>query len=92
MTRQRLAPMLRAGAYGRRTFFKDGGALGVGDRLALPEVAATLESIADQGPDYMYKGKWAREFVALVRGLGNLGFEATFEPRQFHYDIRTGAK
>ncbi|MGF1579828.1 MAG: gamma-glutamyltransferase [Gemmataceae bacterium] len=53
--------------YGR----PDGRQWNPGDVLKLPELAATLDLIANQGPDAFYKGKIARQIVAeMKRGRG----------------------
>ncbi len=43
----------------------------LGDRLVLPDLAKTLTTIADQGPDAFYSGEIARALVAeMQRGDG----------------------
>lgn len=39
-------------------------------RIVSPQVADLLSKVARQGPDYMYRGPWAKHFVAQVRGAG----------------------
>lgn len=57
--------------YGRATYFhSDGTPLTHGDTLKLPALADTLQDVADQGADYMYKGAWAHDFVAAVKEEG----------------------
>ena len=56
--------------YGKRTFFAGETPLGVGDVLRQPEVAATLEGLAAQGADFMYRGRWAHQLVATVQAGG----------------------
>jgi gamma-glutamyltranspeptidase/glutathione hydrolase len=43
-----------------------GRALGVGERLAMPELADTLERLAAEGPDYLYRGELAEQIAAHV--------------------------
>jgi gamma-glutamyltranspeptidase/glutathione hydrolase len=56
----------------QRVFGKPGGGLWVpGDRLRQPDLARTLQLLADLGPDAFYKGPIAEEIVAeMVRGKG----------------------
>jgi gamma-glutamyltranspeptidase / glutathione hydrolase len=46
--------------------------LGEGDRLLQPELAATLATIARQGPDGFYKGAIAEKIAASVQDAGGL--------------------
>lgn len=41
-----------------------------GELFRQPQLALTLKSIAEQGPDYMYKGDWAKRFIAAVQKEG----------------------
>ena len=56
----------------QRVFGKaDGTAWAAGDRLVQPDLARTLQMIADLGPDAFYTGPIAREIVAeMQRGNG----------------------
>ncbi len=56
----------------QRVFGKPGGGLWkVGDRLVQPDLARTLQLLADSGPDAFYKGTIADEIVAeMSRGKG----------------------
>jgi len=57
----------------RRVFAKpEGGDWGEGDRLVQPELAWTLELIADQGPDAFYTGEIADLLVEEMRRGGGL--------------------
>ncbi len=52
-------------------FYKEGGAFyEPGDTLKQPDLAATLQKIADQGPDGFYKGETAQKIVDAVQGSG----------------------
>ncbi|MFM7092453.1 MAG: gamma-glutamyltransferase [Bacteroidota bacterium] len=48
----------------------DGTAYIAGDLFRQPALASTLDSIATNGVDYMYKGGWARKAVAAVQKDG----------------------
>ncbi len=56
----------------QRVFGKPGGGpWRAGDRLVQPDLAVTLELLADKGPDTFYAGPLAGEIVAeMVRGKG----------------------
>jgi len=56
----------------QRVFGKPGGGLWQpGDRLIQPDMARTLQLLADSGPEVFYQGVIAREIVAeMVRGEG----------------------
>lgn len=54
----------------RELFAPNGFTPSVGERLKNPELAKTLQGLADEGPEYFTKGSWAREFVALANELG----------------------
>ncbi|MGH2499734.1 MAG: gamma-glutamyltransferase family protein, partial [Candidatus Limnocylindria bacterium] len=63
----------------KRVFFKAGGlpprpALGLeaADRVAQPDLARTLETIAGEGPGALYRGNLARAIVDDVRANGGL--------------------
>jgi gamma-glutamyltranspeptidase/glutathione hydrolase len=55
---------------GRAHFTPDGHLPQVGDRWPKPELARTLARVADEGPDYLITGEWARSFVARANELG----------------------
>jgi hypothetical protein len=67
-------------------------AAGLADLLDGVRDQIVTQTVLDQAVLPEDAARQAREFVALVRGLGNLSLAATFEPRQFHYDIRIGTK
>lgn len=48
----------------------DGSAYVAGDLFKQPALAHTLEHIANEGVDYMYKGEWAQKAVAAVQKDG----------------------
>ena len=55
-----------------RIFLPNGEAPGVGDLHRQPELAATLQAVADGGRDAFYTGDIAEEMVGYLRGLGGL--------------------
>jgi gamma-glutamyltranspeptidase/glutathione hydrolase len=72
-----LDPILRAGPEGRRLYSRPNGErLVAGDTLRLPELADTLEAIADRGAAVVYRGERARAIVSTIReGGGELTLE-----------------
>ena len=50
-------------------FFPDGAPLDEGDLMVQPELAATLERLADAGPDDLYTGVIAEELSTMVDGI-----------------------
>jgi gamma-glutamyltranspeptidase / glutathione hydrolase len=56
----------------RALFFRDGEPLHAGDTLRNPDLAWTLQQIADSGADGFYKGEVARRMVEDLRQHGNL--------------------
>jgi gamma-glutamyltranspeptidase len=55
----------------RALFFRNGRPLAAGDSLRNPDLAWTLERIAQAGADGFYKGEVARRLVQDLRGKGN---------------------
>ncbi len=54
----------------------DGTPLQAGDHLVERDLAATLQAIADKGPDGFYKGATARKLVAAIKaGGGHMSLE-----------------
>jgi gamma-glutamyltranspeptidase/glutathione hydrolase len=71
-----LDPLLRHTPEGDAMYGADGRPLGVGERFAAPEFAATLERIADEGVHALYRGELAHALVEHVRnGGGALALE-----------------
>src|SRR5438105_2103059 len=62
--------ILRHTEEGRRIYQRDGERLVAGDRLAMPDLARTLEAIADHGARALYDGELGRALVAHVREHG----------------------
>jgi gamma-glutamyltranspeptidase / glutathione hydrolase len=50
----------------------DGAPLRAGDRLIQSDLAATLQAIADQGPDVFYRGAIAQKIDAAMRANGGI--------------------
>lgn len=65
------APRLARDPEAARIFLKPGGgALGPGDRLVQPDLAATLEKISEGGPDAFYAGDTAARVEAAMLAHG----------------------
>ena len=63
--------ILTARPEGRRLFTRDdGNLLADGDKLRQPELAATLEALARDGPALFYDGELGRRLVADCRAMG----------------------
>jgi gamma-glutamyltranspeptidase/glutathione hydrolase len=57
----------------RRVWFKDAThPLRAGDRIVQTDLARTLEQIADEGPDTLYRGQVGRAFIAEVECGGGI--------------------
>ncbi len=55
----------------REIFFRaDGSLYGTGDRFRQPQLAATLERVAERGAAHMYEGAWAERLVAALAAEG----------------------
>jgi gamma-glutamyltranspeptidase/glutathione hydrolase len=71
-----LDPLLRHSPEGDAMYAVEGRSVGVGERLAFPELAATLERLAEEGASVLYGGELAEAIVAHVeRGGGALSLE-----------------
>lgn len=55
---------------GRRFYMPDGHYVPVGGIAAYPEMARTLEKVAEHGPDWMISGGWAQAFVRKANAMG----------------------
>ncbi len=67
------AGKLRGDPLTARVFFRpDGTSLQPGDRLVQPELAATLQAIADQGTDAFYRGRIAQAVEQAARAGGGM--------------------
>jgi gamma-glutamyltranspeptidase/glutathione hydrolase len=71
-----LDPLLRHSPEGDAMYAVEGRSAGEGERLAFPELAATLERLAEEGASVLYTGDLAQAIVAHVeRGGGALSLE-----------------
>jgi gamma-glutamyltranspeptidase/glutathione hydrolase len=62
--------ILRHTDEGQRVYGKNGSRLTTGDVLRLPDLADTLERIAQHGARAIYRGELAHELIATVRAGG----------------------
>src|SRR5205823_12487329 len=62
--------ILRHTDEGRRIYQRDGERLVAGDRLTMPDLARTLERIAEHGARELYDGEVGRAISAYVREHG----------------------
>lgn len=67
-----LVDLLRNDAAAARVMLPEGLAPAVGSMHRQPELAATLEKIAENGRDAFYAGEVAEDMVEYLRGLGGL--------------------
>ena len=70
-----LDPVLRRDDQGRKIYGRS-GPLGVGDRVEMRDLAATLEGLAAEGADGFYRGELARRISGHVREAGGRITEA----------------
>jgi gamma-glutamyltranspeptidase/glutathione hydrolase len=55
----------------KRVFTKENGEFyKIGDLFKQPQLAETLRKVGSQGADYVYKGEWAKKFVAAAQSEG----------------------
>jgi gamma-glutamyltranspeptidase/glutathione hydrolase len=66
------ADVLDADPTARATFKPDGRPLRMGERLAMPALARTLEAVATDGPDAFYRGRIAEQACAYLQERGGL--------------------
>ncbi|MBI2992945.1 MAG: gamma-glutamyltransferase [Gammaproteobacteria bacterium] len=55
-----------------KIFLKDGQPPPIGDRIVQKDLGRLLQNIADQGPGYFYRGKFAEDMVVGVRAAGGI--------------------
>ncbi|MBL8827645.1 MAG: gamma-glutamyltransferase family protein, partial [Planctomycetaceae bacterium] len=71
-----------------RVFRKpDGSEWQAGDRLVQPDLAQTLQILADEGPETFYQGRLAEQLVAEMRRGG--GFITREDLRNYQAHVRT---
>lgn len=68
-----------------RIFLTDGRAPSVGDVHRQPELAATMQAVADGGRDAFYTGEIAEDMVQYLQGLGGLHTMEDFADVQGDY-------
>src|SRR5919204_1309005 len=61
--------ILRHTDEGRRVYGRDDKPLAAGDRLALPELADTIDLIGERGADVLYRGELAQAIVEASEGM-----------------------
>jgi gamma-glutamyltranspeptidase len=66
------AKLLNADARSARTFLRDGRAPGLGEAITQPDLARTLQQLAEEGADSFYRGPIARRFAAGLAEVGAL--------------------
>ena len=80
---QRASPRLRRWSSSAKIFLRsDGTPLTEGERLVQPDLAATLATIARDGPRAFYEGAIAAHIVAAVRAAGGLMSERDLQEYQ----------
>ncbi|MGE3272539.1 MAG: gamma-glutamyltransferase [Chloroflexota bacterium] len=66
------AAVLDADPTAQATFRPAGRPLRMGEKLAVPALARTLQALAERGPDAFYRGDIAEQIVAYVQERGGL--------------------
>jgi gamma-glutamyltranspeptidase / glutathione hydrolase len=66
----RRADVLTRTDEGRAAFAPHGRLPRAGELATQPRLATTVAALAEHGPDWMYQGPWAEQFVSLVRREG----------------------
>jgi gamma-glutamyltranspeptidase/glutathione hydrolase len=67
------APRIKPDPVAAKIFLRpDGSPLQPGDRLVQPDLADTLQAIADKGPDAFYRGDVARRIEAAMAANGGI--------------------
>lgn len=57
-------------AQGREVWYPGGRLVCVGEELRQPTLADTIEQLAEQGPDFFYRGAFAQRYVDAARAAG----------------------
>lgn len=71
-----LTSKLRDQPVAAKRYLNEGSAFGVGDRIYSPELAQTLEHIAQNGAKSFYQGEIASDIAQTIQGLGGFLSEA----------------
>jgi gamma-glutamyltranspeptidase/glutathione hydrolase len=79
------AELLKGCPNASRVFLPDGKTPGVGDLHYQPELAATLQKIAEQGRDAFYTGEVAEDMVGYLQSLGGLHTLQDFKDAKGEY-------
>lgn len=80
------APHLSQTPAGRHFLMPDGAHVAaLGDRHASPELADLLDRIASHSAAPMYRGRWARAFVAAVNAAGGAATMADMASYRVHW-------
>jgi gamma-glutamyltranspeptidase len=66
------AKLLSADVRSARAFLRDGRPPGLGEAIVQPDLARTLQQIADEGADSFYRGSIAKRFAAGLAEVGAL--------------------
>ena len=66
------AQLLNQDARSARTFLRDGSAPALGAAITQPDLARTLQQLADEGADSFYRGAIAKRFAAGLAEVGAL--------------------
>ena len=69
---ERRKPIMARWPVSEKLYLTNGKAPAVGDSWKNPDIAATLERIANQGNDGFYKGEFAAKLVDAVRAAGGI--------------------
>jgi gamma-glutamyltranspeptidase / glutathione hydrolase len=69
---ERRKPVMARWPASEKLYLTDGNAPAVGTIMKNPEIAATLERIAEKGNDGFYKGEFAARLVDAVRASGGI--------------------
>src|SRR6185312_7514411 len=78
------APLLRADRDAAAIFTRNGAPLEAGEPVVQRNLAATLETISDQGADAFYRGTIAARIVAASQRHGGILQRADFERYRIH--------
>ncbi len=74
-----LTPILTLEAEGRDIYQPQGKVVAEGDCLGLPQMAAVLEQLADEGPGLFYRGELGEQLVKACADKGGLITQADLE-------------